>query len=607
MLPDASRKPLQLQPETVGFGKANPIEPKRWNAPLLAASVVAVAASAFPAHAEDNSEAVRLLTKRLNQIESDNRALRERVKGLEAKVGRQGREQQETRARVRRATNIANAAAANGAAARSGVQQPAPPPVWISFHNGPLIETEDKAYSFKPGGRLLMDGGGSSRPETGYSGLANFDQAWLQVEGRIARIWEYKFSYDFANTSTAGGALGGIRDAYLVLNHPALTLPFATAPVAIQVGNQWEPHGLERTTSKLTTDFMERALASDVFGASRHFGASLSTHGANWSVKGGIFSTSPEDRAFVPTAAVPVPYWVSPRAGWVATGGGQYFDIAGRATYAPVFDSDRLLHFGVSGRYHQPNDSTGINDDRVLLLGSNARTEAEVLKINLLGTPDLSCGAVAIAGNPVVAGKCVRDVFSYGAEFVGSYGPFSLQAEYLGAHYDRRGGSLALANAAGIYAPGGASLDFNGYYVYGTWYLTGESRAAAYSLTSPNNPATFGQIKILKPLSAGGWGAWELAARYSSINLNNGPFQGGTFANFVALAPNAATRAYVANSSVNGGREQDVTVGLNWYPDTGIRFMANWTHVVSLVAPWNRPYLNGAHPNVFTLRAQVDW
>ncbi len=58
-----------------------------------------------------------------------------------------------------------------------------------------------------------------------------------------------------------------------------------------------------------------------------------------------------------------------------------------------------------------------------------------------------------------------------------------------------------MANAAGNYAPGGTKLDFNGYYVYGAWYLTGESRAAAYQL-SGFNPATFGQIDIKNRLGA---------------------------------------------------------------------------------------------------------
>jgi phosphate-selective porin OprO and OprP len=56
-----------------------------------------------------------------------------------------------------------------------------------------------------------------------------------------------------------------------------------------------------------------------------------------------------------------------------------------------------------------------------------------------------------------------------------------------------------------------------------------------------------------------------------------------------------------------GGRQTDFTLGLNWYPDKGIRFMANWVNVFQYSANFNRPDLNGIHPNIFILRAQVDW
>lgn len=558
----------------------------------------AAAANPAPAHARaGGGEDVRRLVDRLNRLEADNRALRDRVKGLETMTRRRrGRRQEESDKPV-------SETAQAGAAA----PHPSPlPPVFVGFRNGLFIESEDKAYSFKIGGRLLIDGGGSTTPLTGLSGDVGFNQAWMQIEGRAAKIWEYKFAYEFAQSSSVGAA-AGIRDAYLVLKHPALTLPFTTEPVAIEVGNQWEPMGLERSTAKTTIDFLERSLATDAIGAARHIGASALAHGRNWTLKAGVFSTSPEDKSLTPSATTPVPYWVSPSAGWAATGGSQYFDVSARATYAPILEADRMIHLGVSGRYHQPNGATASSDDRVMALGSNTFMESNTLRTNMLGTPDLSCGSVAFGGLPAVSGNCVRDVIGYGAEFMAAYGPLSVQAEYLGAHYDRRADRLAMARAAGNYAPGGTSLDFDGYYVYGMWYLTGESRAASYSVSNIAGPATFGAIQIKHPLSAGGWGAWALGARYSALDLNNGPFQGSTFANLIALAPNPAARAAIANSSVNGGREEDVTVGLNWYPDDGVRIMANWTRVTRLAAPWNRPYLAGAHPSTFLLRTQIVW
>jgi phosphate-selective porin OprO and OprP len=50
-----------------------------------------------------------------------------------------------------------------------------------------------------------------------------------------------------------------------------------------------------------------------------------------------------------------------------------------------------------------------------------------------------------------------------------------------------------------------------------------------------------------------------------------------------------------------------LTVGVIWYPDPGIRHMANWINVLQLAAPFDRSYLNGMHPNIFLMRAQVNW
>jgi phosphate-selective porin OprO/OprP len=275
--------------------------------------------------------------------------------------------------------------------------------VFVSFKNGLFVETEDHAYSFKIGGRVYIEGGGSSLPARRLSGTGGISQARLEVEGVAAKYWRYKLQYDFAgsNTSTVG-AVGGIRDAYIALTY--------FNPLTFQVGNYFEPMGLERQISKNFTPFIEKAMLTDSFAGNRHIGFSAIAHGDNWSAKGGALTTSIEDKALTPSAGVPVPAWGSSKTGWVATGGGQYVDLTGRFTYAPIMEEDHLLHLGASARYHRPNDTTGANDDRLLALGANANMQSNILKKNLLGTPDTSCGAVVIGGNPAVSGKCVKDV-----------------------------------------------------------------------------------------------------------------------------------------------------------------------------------------------------
>jgi phosphate-selective porin OprO/OprP len=543
--------------------------PRKFRADEIAGLILALLLTAFPlaADADDTATEIRLLKARLKQ--------------LEGKIAKQERERKEAKAKEDKKKEEDKKKATS-----------------ISFKNGFFVEDGEHDFSFKVGGRVFLDGGGSTRtygadPWTypafwnayfnltgpaalplgpiiggGYpGGFANqlaFRQARLEVEGKAFRYWNYKFQYEF----TQGGAIPGFRDVFLALRY--------FEPFTFQIGHMFEPSGLERQNSSKYRDFLERALASELLTGNRHLGLAVVTGGEapglygvpNWTGKAGVFSTSYEDLSLTPLNA-----------------GRQYYDLAARLTYAPIWTDDALFHLGGSMRYERVNDSTIFSNDKVLALGHSLRTEAGVVGEGLLGTPALSCSAIAantqtsafvLAQRP--GWNCTKDVLTSGAELVASYGPFSVQAEYFRQHYNRTPWLIAAFSA-----PGGSALDFSGYYVYATWYLTGESRAASY-LTYPkefNTPATFGQINILNPLSKGGTGAFEVAARLSEINLNS--------------------------AGILGGRETDLTLGLNWYPDKGFRFMANFVKTLQLSAPYDRPYLNGVRPSIFVMRAQVDW
>ena len=258
--------------------------------------------------------------------------------------------------------------------------------------------------------------------------------------------------------------------------------------------------GLEALNSANYMPFIERSLASDAFTPHRHLGVAVRTNGEDWSAKVGVFSTSSRRYVLEPVRAdAPGSARLAAFPG-VATGGGQYVDVIGRVTWAPVHTDEALIHIGGSGRFHKPNSSTGTatvggtssggNDNRVMLLGLNTtNSEANVLRENLLGTPDLSCGPISFrrrAGTQPVAGHCVSSVVSYGAELAASYGPFASRASI--------SAPITPATAARSPSPAGrravpASIrsaaprsNFNGFYVSGMWFLTGESRAATYNI-----------------------------------------------------------------------------------------------------------------------------
>jgi phosphate-selective porin OprO/OprP len=560
------------------------MKPRNKTRALAAMLLVTLAASRAGAQEDDTAAEIRFLKARLKQLEDKVAHQEQQVRGI-AKLPKMA------------------PAPDTPIACKDQPCPPPPPPVFVSFTNGLKVESFDQAFSFRIGGRVYVDGGVNSQPVQAFSGVPPFfpphagsgfsnqvgiRQARLQAEGTAFKWWDYKMQYDFAGSAN-GLIVGGIRDAFLLWRY--------FEPLTFEIGNFFEPFSLARYSPILYQDFIERPLAGDLLAPSRHIGLAAGIGGdapgilgkPNWSVKGGIFSTSVEDGNPASTGA--------PAAGSSSflapvPGGHQYWDASGRLTYAPILTEESLLHIGGSIRYQKPNDATAASDDRVLQPGSQLRSEVNILNEGLLGTQPLTCVSAALQ---LVGQNCVTDVLNYSAEAVASFGPFSIQGEYIGMHYDRDAALLAFFNNGGQHAPGGTSINFSGYYAYVTWYLTGESRAASYKQygKDPERPGTFGQTKILNPVSAGGLGAWELAARFSAINLNDGSV---LFAQPLGARPN-----------IQGGRQTDFTLGLNWYPDVGIRFMANWVNVLQYSANYNRPDLNGIHPQLFVMRAQVNW
>ena len=106
-----------------------------------------------------------------------------------------------------------------------------------------------------------------------------------------------------------------------------------------------------------------------------------------------------------------------------------------------------------------------------------------------------------------------------------------------------------------------------GFYVFGAWTLTGESHA--YSK---------GYVGNIRPYHD--WGAFELALRYSNLDLNDGP--------------------------VRGGSEDNWTVGLNYYLGTHWKFQANYIWANSTKFYGNPLNANAdVDPRIFEVRAQV--
>ena len=91
--------------------------------------------------------------------------------------------------------------------------------------------------------------------------------------------------------------------------------------------------------------------------------------------------------------------------------------------------------------------------------------------------------------------------------------------------------------------------NFSGWYLMASWILTGETKTyLPYALN--NNMATFANPRPNAPFAFDGkhWGAWEIAARYSDLDLD---WRAGT--------PGAAC----GGGCVRGGEQRIWTLGLN--------------------------------------------
>jgi len=106
---------------------------------------------------------------------------------------------------------------------------------------------------------------------------------------------------------------------------------------------------------------------------------------------------------------------------------------------------------------------------------------------------------------------------------------------------------------------------FSGWYVTASWVLTGERRT--YQAIATNSSfATFTNPIVTAPFSLHdqNWGAWEVAARYSDLDLN-----------WHAGSPQTAcVGAFVG--CIRGGQEKIWTFGLNWYASNNFRMMFDY-------------------------------
>jgi phosphate-selective porin OprO/OprP len=417
------------------------------------------------------------------------------------------------------------------------------PRVTQSKTNGFGIESADGQYSIALTGRLHLDAGDyiSVRPDSQAAPVSNLSsgfnarRARIGVTGKAFGDWTYTFIYDAGHSNDVTPR--GID--YAQINYRGFK------GTVLDFGYSDTFFTLDQSTDTNDLMFMERSTSAVI--------ARLFNAGGFRSNAGARFFN---DRFWLGA------YFTGPTQGQSHALTAEQFGAFQRGTYQVLSGPDYSLHLGIGVDELLKAPNTGINTP-------NAITLSDAPELRIDPTAILTTGTLGSVANPVTGGTV------FNLETAAGYKNFFWQGEYFHYALDRRG--LQQANVDGGYGQMG-------------WTLTGESRnyrpeTGSYLGIIPDRPFS---------LSEGGWGAWELGARISYIDLND---------NFTAGLPLASQPSAVA-----GGKQTSFTLGLNWYVNTNIRFMLNYVHAdidrKSLTVPTNS---TGATVDAIALRSQVAW
>lgn len=385
---------------------------------------------------------------------------------------------------------------------------------------GLQFESADKNFKFKFGGRIHADAAYHSGDDLVKAGTGDHAEANDGTEIRRARMeMQGTFYKDWNFRTVADFADNKVAMKDAFLQYDGLK------DVKITAGQHKQFFSRELYESSNDLMFMERSMM-DVLNApvvDRAIGLSGSTKGENWTAGLGIYGDA-----------------IDPPAGSKLDEG---WGISSRLTYAPIQEKTKLIHLGVAGNYR------------------TADANGEVAKSKKL---DYKYSSTHFSGLNLIQyePENVDSIKMLGLETSGLYGPFYAGGEYTRAWAD---------------SDGGTNFTSDGWYTEAAWSITGESRVYKEGVFKYLEPA-----KPFNPKS-GGWGAWELAARYSQVNLGQ-----------------PSTPA----DDISGS---NMTVALNWYINSNFRLMADYSRTFDLKNA-SVTYPDGAQPDnmdVYMLRGQV--
>jgi len=332
---------------------------------------------------------------------------------------------------------------------------------------------------------------------------SNFRRAQLGLQGKVFGDWSYYVNIDYGSGGSTGTETPGhIQQAYIEYD--------GFGPFVFRIGAHPPSTGLDDSYSASDQLLMERSAPGD-----------LTRNMAGGDGRDSIELLYVSDRLYGSLA------YTGDKVQETTLLSDEQQALVGRIAYSPAVNSDWRWVVSLAGTdVFRPGDSNGsVASPRPFSISNPP-------EVNL---DDNSTKLVSVSN------ANVTDAWAWNLESAVTYNNFLAQAGYFKYGMDLRGVTTLRGQG------------FDGWYVEGSWVLSGESRgwsAANAAFTGPKPRVNFSP-------NNGGWGAFELAARYSTLDLNdNAGVVGGA----------------LPAGGVRGGEQRISTLGLNWYPNQALKF-----------------------------------
>jgi phosphate-selective porin OprO/OprP len=327
----------------------------------------------------------------------------------------------------------------------------------------------------------------------------NFRRLRIGISGDLNDNMFYKYEGEFAG----GSGNTSYRDAYIGFKD----LPRLNTVI---IGNHKRPYGLDHLNSSRHNVFIERPFIVEALNQdSRRLGISSNgvSEDESWNWRYGVWNQQLTQTS----------------SGYV--GDHYQLEVAGRLARTAWYDESSggrgYAHFALSGSAGTPDGSAGSTNNQ-----ARYRTRPEARSDGRW----LDTGAISGANAN----------YLIGLESVINIGAFNLTSEYMRSNVDRRDAV-------------GEDVAFEGYYTQVSYFLTGEHRRWNRSMGTLDRILPFENFFIVRDCDCNtqkGWGAWEVAARYSYADFND--------------------------FDILGGEGQSLTLGVNWYWNPYARMQFNY-------------------------------